>query len=219
VSAVILDTETTGLVEPGLVEAAMLGFDSPGSLSAVAFQFAGRFNPGKPIEFGAMATHHITDEDVAGAPSSATFALPQGCQYIIGHNCDFDWQVIGRPNVKRICTLAFSRKFWPDCDSHQLGAMLLRLEGPRAVARLRDAHSAEADVAICATILAHVLAKLEYPKTWEDVWQACELARIPDLMTFGKHKGTKLKDVPRDYKDWLLRQPDIDPYLAKALRA
>ena len=45
-----------------------------------------------------------------------------------------------------------------------------------------------------------------------------ELARIPTVMTFGKHKGTPIKDVPADYKRWLLGQADIDPYLQKALR-
>lgn len=216
--AVILDTETTGLNEPRLVEAAMIGFDSPASLHKVAFEFAGRFNPGKPIEFGAMATHHIADADVADAPSPAAFALPQGCEYIIGHNVDFDWKVIGEPKVKRICTLAFCRKFWPE-DSHQLGAMLIRLEGVGAIARLRGAHSAAVDAYNCRTVLQHILAKIGPPETWEEVWQASEAARIPEVMTFGKHKGAKLKDVPRDYKDWLLRQPDVDPYLAKALRA
>ena len=37
-------------------------------------------------------------------------------------------------------------------------------------------------------------------------------------MTFGKHKGVPIKDVPADYKRWLPGQPDIDPYLIKALR-
>jgi len=38
-------------------------------------------------------------------------------------------------------------------------------------------------------------------------------------MPFGKHKGTPMADVPRDYKAWLLNQPDVDPYLRKALAA
>ena len=38
-------------------------------------------------------------------------------------------------------------------------------------------------------------------------------------MTFGKHKGTPISAIPGDYKAWLLRQPDVDPYLAQALRA
>ncbi|MFG8677603.1 putative quorum-sensing-regulated virulence factor [Pseudomonas aeruginosa] len=37
-------------------------------------------------------------------------------------------------------------------------------------------------------------------------------------MPYGKHKGTPINQVPNDYKAWLLRQPDVDPYLVQALR-
>lgn len=50
-----------------------------------------------------------------------------------------------------------------------------------------------------------------------ELWEASELARIPKVMSFGKHKGVEIKDVPPDYKRWLKSQPDVDPYLLKAL--
>lgn len=220
-TAVILDTETTGVDEPGLLEAAFRGFSAPRDVGrgAHAVEFCGRFNPGKAISFGAMATHHIVPEDVDGAPAPATFALPDGTTFIIGHNCDFDWKVIGEPKVKRICTLAFCRKLWPECDSHTLGAMLYRLEGSAARDLLRNAHSAAADIEACRIVLSHVLDALGSPDTWEEVWRQCEAARVPEVMPFGKHKGTRIRDVPSDYKRWLLGQPDVDPYLIKALRA
>jgi exodeoxyribonuclease X len=37
-------------------------------------------------------------------------------------------------------------------------------------------------------------------------------------MTFGKHKGMHIKDMPADYKRWLLGQPELDPCLIRALR-
>jgi exodeoxyribonuclease X len=54
--------------------------------------------------------------------------------------------------------------------------------------------------------------------TWADLWEISEKARIPSVMPFGKHKGVPMGDVPADYKRWLLNQPDVDPYLAIALR-
>jgi exodeoxyribonuclease X len=48
--------------------------------------------------------------------------------------------------------------------------------------------------------------------SWEGIWRRSELARIPIVMTFGKHKGVPIKDVPADYKRWLLGQPELDPY-------
>jgi exodeoxyribonuclease X len=45
------------------------------------------------------------------------------------------------------------------------------------------------------------------------------MARVPKVLAFGKYKGTPIAEVPSDYKSWLLRQDDVDPYLAKALRS
>ena len=56
-------------------------------------------------------------------------------------------------------------------------------------------------------------------KTVEDLYAESEKARTPITMPFGKHKGMLLADVPSDYKQWLLTQGDIDPYLRKALGA
>ena len=46
-----------------------------------------------------------------------------------------------------------------------------------------------------------------------------EIARIPTIMPFGKHKGLLLADVPSSYKQWLLGQSDVDPFLRKALES
>lgn len=53
--------------------------------------------------------------------------------------------------------------------------------------------------------------------SWEELWEISEDARIPKIIRFGKHTGSKIEDIPHDYKRWLLGQADIDPYLRKAL--
>lgn len=64
--AIVFDTETTGLDDPGLVQSAWVEVDHMGDL---AHPICGQlWNPGKPISYGAMATHHIVDADVADAP-------------------------------------------------------------------------------------------------------------------------------------------------------
>ncbi len=40
-----------------------------------------------------------------------------------------------------------------------------------------------------------------------------------DVKSFGKHKGMPVAELPADYRGWLLRQEDVDPYLVKALKA
>jgi exodeoxyribonuclease X len=212
---IIFDTEATGIKEPVLIEAAWIELESLDPLTVIK-PFEQRYNPGKPITLGALATHHIMDEELVDCPPASSFNLPHDIDYIIGHNIDFDWEVIGKPEVKRICTLALARKIWPNLDSHNQSALLYHLERKSARLQLRNAHSALIDVEICAVILNHIRYQLNV-KTIEDLYAESEKARTPTTMPFGKHKGALLTDIPGDYKQWLLGQGDIDPYLRKAL--
>lgn len=225
--AIIADTETTGLKEPRLIEAAYIDvsklFDVPYihrySHNQGVFEYRQLFNPQKQIDFGAMATHHITNDDVAVCDPYTAFELPK-VEYLIGHNIDFDWDVIQscgeQPEPKRICTLAIARYLYPEIDSHKLTAMLYALDMPYAKDYARNAHSALDDV-----WMTYHLLKIMLPKTkatnFEELYQFSENARIPKIITFGKHSGQPIKSLPSDYKQWLLKQNDLDPYLRKAL--
>ncbi len=216
--AVIIDTETTGFSEPRPVEIAWLGLNDIESLKIVQ-EFEHRYNPGKPIEFGAMAVHHILDEDVADEPSYKTFELPQETEYIIGHKIDYDWEAIGRPEVKRIDTLVLSRRIWKDAGSHSQSALMYMLSHDKRKVRekLKSAHSALTDVKICRFILSKIVNELGV-KSWNELWEISEEYRIPEIMPFGKHRGTPIGELPPDYIEWaLLNLKDIDPYLKKAL--
>ena len=214
---IIFDTEATDIKEPVLIEAAWLEVTNLTPLT-IGGQFVQRYNPGKPISLGALATHHILDEELVDCPPASSFQLPSDVAYLIGHNVDFDWQVLGQPPIKRICTLALARKLWPNLDSHSQSALLYHLDRPHAREQLRNAHSALADVDICAKILEAICTELKID-TVEALWVASEKARMPTHMPFGKHKGMPLNEVPMDYKSWLLGQSDIDPYLRKALES
>ncbi|KAA0911851.1 3'-5' exonuclease [Pusillimonas sp. ANT_WB101] len=216
-TAVIFDTETTGTAEPQIIEAAWLRLDSPATLN-VTEQFEQRYRPSQRITLGALAVHHIYDEELVDCPLHTDFKLPSDVQYIIGHNIDYDWKVAGQPDVKRICTLALARRYYPDADSHSQSAMIYLIDRPNARNLLRAAHSALADTQNCRSLLANLINLAGPVADWEALWQLSEQARIPKVMTFGKHKGMPIADVPADYKAWLLRQSDVDPYLQAALR-
>ncbi|ORJ61337.1 putative quorum-sensing-regulated virulence factor [Geothermobacter hydrogeniphilus] len=214
----IFDTETTNTTNPEVIEAAWVEILDLKALP-VGRKFCERYRPEGRISLGAMATHHIMDEDLVYCEPSSTFKLPAEVNYLIGHNIDFDWKVAGCPNVKRICTLALARDLYPEADSHTLSAMLYLLDRPNARDKLRSAHSALTDVLVCRDVLAAMLkTRLAHISTFEELWQASEAAKIPKVMPFGKHKGKRIADVPADYRQWLLRQPEVDPYLVKALR-
>ena len=158
------------------------------------------------------------DEEVVNCPSSSSFKLPAGTKYIIGHSVDFDWEAIGSPQVKRICTLALARSLWPDLDSHTQSALLYHFERSTARDQLRNAHSALSDVWICSKIVGQIIDKL-HPISLDAFWEMSEKARIPKVMPYGKHKGELISQMPTDYKQWMLRQDKVSEYLRKALEA
>jgi exodeoxyribonuclease X len=213
-----IDTETSGIKDPEVIEFAHAEIKAkPGPVFEMGESIVDRYKPTKPIELGALATHHILPEELDGCPPSPeTFALPR---LVIGHNVDFDWEALGSPEgVMRIDTLALARETWPGLDSYKLGALTYHLF-PGKIARdlLKGAHSATVDISLCFEVFKRALAALPNPiANWTDVWRASEAARIPKIMAFGKHEGLPIADVPRDYVEWYARQDDTDPYLIKA---
>ena len=215
--AIIFDVEATDKNDAIIIEAASLDVTSLTPFE-VGNPWVQRYNPGKPISLGALATHHIMDEELVNCPASSSFQLPAGTQYLIGHNIDFDWVAIGSPEVKRICTLALARSLWPELDSHTQSALLYYFERDTAREQLRNAHSALADVWICSKIVAQIIGKL-HPVSLDALCEMSEKARIPTIMPYGKHKGELISQMPTDYKQWLLRQDNVSAYLRKALEA
>lgn len=220
-NAIIFDSETTGLKDPQMVEGAYLKLADIQTLEVVE-EFLQRYKADKPIELGALATSHIYDEELVDCPPHTEFTLPAGTTYIIGHNVDYDWNVIGQPDVKRICTQALSRALWPDADSHSQSAMIYLHYRAQAREMLQGAHAALDDVRNCRMLLITILMELNLRNgvavsSFEKLWEISEEARIPTVIRFGKHSGSKIADIPADYKRWLLGQADVDPYLRKAL--
>lgn len=220
-SALILDTETTTIDEPEVIELGWRLITDFSQLAIAAYDdaFCGRFTPRKPPAFGAMAVHHILPENLVDLPPSegALSYAPSAPQYWIGHNIDFDWKALGCPPVNRICTLAMARHLWPECDAHNLSAITYFLFGATHAVRnrLRGAHSALNDVDLCADILKRCIEE-SGATSFEELYAFSERARIPSVMTFGKHKGEPVASVPYGYVKWYRAQSDPDPYLLKA---
>lgn len=215
-SIYILDTETTGLEECQPIELAYQQLNQ--DLTPAASLICRRYKPTKSIDFGAMATHHITEDDLKDCPPHTECKLPDDLRYMIGHNVDFDWKVMGQPSgVKRICTLALARHTFPKLDSHSLGAVMYYLAGLAARDMLQSAHNAGVDVQLCQFVLARVCTIHKIADV-EALWKLSEHARVPTVMTFGKFKGQPVSAVDRGYAGWYSRQPDTDPYVLEAFK-
>lgn len=213
--AIIIDTETTGTENPEVIELAWEQYP------IVVFRERKtgweRFKPARPMQMGALATHHILPSELEGcAPASTAPGLVPKVNYWIGHNIDFDWRALGSPPVKRICTLAIARTLWPECDSHKLGAMMYHLCGKTGETRemVQRAHGAEADVELCRILIDH------FPETGSlfNLHAFSEECRIPKIVSFGKYKGQPVSAVDRGWANWYLRQEDQDEYLVAALK-
>lgn len=221
-STLILDTETHDLNGyPIEIAYAPCSFEQGVLVINQGEVFDEYFSCPEPIALGALATHHILEADIAEKPSFDTFKMPQGVQYLIGHNIDYDIKAVQKcqPDftVKGICTLALCRMVWPELP-HTLSAMYYHVMDDLELARkhLRHTHNAKADIYFTGVILKTLVEQLGI-KDMNSLFIMSETARIPKYITFGKHKGTAIKDLDPSYVTWLLRQDDLDPYLRKAL--
>lgn len=230
--AVILDTEGTGLDKPDVIQLAQKGpipfHDWAGTEAEVLL-----WRPNKPISIGAMATHRIIMADLDGYPFwPGSHSLPLSVGYMIGHGVDYDWAAIGAPPVKRICTLALAKRYWPDLDSYKLAALIYHLIEPKmARAMTTNAHVAAVDIQLTEFVLDNLLCEIrreditQNVESWEDLWRLSEAARIPLRIGFSKYgpkngqPGTLYSEVPLGMLKWIVdpvRVNDMDPWEVKA---
>jgi len=226
----ILDTETTGLIDPHMTEAAYSIVDIiNGKVIVLQEPRSKRFNPMKEISLGSMATSHICDEDVANETPHTEFKLSSSVDYLIGHNIDYDMQVLKNAGVthtpKLICTQAMVSHLLPTLESHKLVALLYHFHKDIARQQARQAHAAIADIYFTQLVLGSLidLANSQGHSITDvaSLYEFSQMARVPTHMSFGKHKGAAIADLAATadgagYLKWLLKQDSVDPYLVQA---
>ena len=209
--AVVIDTETTGLEEPELIQVAYIDVFEPMQRSYQGFR------PSKPIEYGALATHHILPSDLDPCEASSAFRLPSDVEYLIGFNVDFDWAVIGKPATKNIDLCAICRILYEECDSHKQAALAYFLFGVNEETRdmLRGAHDAYDDCLIALKILRRIQEDSGHTDI-AALFAYSEDCRVPRKMPFGKFQGQPIAEVDAGYRRWYSNVPDADPWILKA---
>lgn len=185
----ILDTETTGFQDPRPVEiayfklpefkvlgeiGASLDIKSPFDLeSNFDFIFNSRFNPKKPISSEASKIHGIWPKDIRDKPPYETFQLPD-MDYLIGHNINYDFRVLGSPKIKLICTKTIANKVIPKEERPNLKLVSLTkhlypdLEGIK-----EGAHGALFDCYLTYLLLLNLVSKLPRAESYEDLYSLC----------------------------------------------
>lgn len=215
----VIDTETASL-QGGVCDLAIVMIDS--NFEPV-WSTESLINPGRPIDPGASGVHHITDDMVADAPDIQTFLASVNAPFnvsglvVAGHNVQFDERMLKDelpPQRGRICTLKLARTVWPDLSDHKLQTLRYQFK-----LEAGDAHRAMGDVVTCISLLK--LINREKGWTLEQMQEVCRRPISFDTrITFGKHKGTKLKDIPKGWLSWALRElKDLDPEMKVAFTA
>lgn len=211
----VCDTETTGL-DAGrkAVEIAVRRIDE--DLNTLA-EWSSLIDPEKPIDQGAQNIHGISAEMVANAPTMDEFVTHilgkpfDGELCVIGHNVVFDIPMLHKLGDLKysICTLELARTHIQGPTNYKLGTLREFFGIPKE----GDAHRALADVHTAHEVLKRIL-----PLTGRSLEQVAKTeAHVVHYMTFGKHSGKPLFELPMSYISWLLALPDLDPNLRSSL--
>jgi exodeoxyribonuclease X len=224
----IADTETAS-IDGGICDLALIQVDEE-------FNELGRMeqllDPLRPILPAAQEVHGITNSDVADQPTAAEFreiygnplAIGPGDELIIfAHKAAFDTARLEEDGflVKpytAVCTLRLARNLWPDVEdiggNHKLGTLAIINNIPRGTA-----HRAMGDCETLLGLLRHITSVNQYDSFDHFVQTALAPLSGETKISFGKHRGWKLKDLPRSYASWICAQSDMDQDLQAALRA
>ena len=215
VKILVLDTETASLTK-GVVDIALACVDED---FQVYWKIESLIDPECEISPQAMGVHHITPEMVWDQPTLEEFMREHryplaNVDVVIGHKVDFDLRFVRDylpDNFKVIDTLKLSRGAWPDAENHKLQTLryMHRLDAG-------SAHRAMGDVITTISLARHICEMYG-----TDATGLLQLMNAPlsldTRMSFGKHKGDRLRDLPMNYVRWLVDKADIDPDLREAL--
>lgn len=230
-STIILDTETHKL-HGEVIQLAYMMLDETKLTAKLEDSFTMNYRPSEAIDYAAMAIHHIINSDLASCLPSSDVFIPQGTEYIIGHNIDYDIDAIKRSLnrctddidvIKRIDTLAIIRFLHPTWESHKLSVCLYRLANEDKISIpvvdlrnwLKKAHDALIDCMLTDILLTYIVQNQNI-QSIEQLYQLSEKARIPTHIFYGKYKGRSITSLDEWDIEWILKRTD-DKYLSQAL--
>lgn len=208
------DTETTGLKaeRDRIIEIAF--YDPQRKKEFVSF-----IDPEMSIPQESTKITGITDEMVKNAPKFKDIIpdliafLEEPCVLIAHNNDAFDIFFLKEefkraqstlPNYKFLDTLKWAKKYRPDLPKHSLQYL-------REVYKIQEnnAHRALDDVIVLEQVFSKMIDNLPI----ETVWNLLYLKPVEKAFTnmpFGKHKGTPISKLPKNYVEWLKQSGALD---------
>lgn len=209
----VIDLETTGLPEDQVKGICEIGWTDVSDDWKVDGPHAMLVNPGHPIPAVTRAIHHISNADVVDAvsPDAACLALMSGMEpgdMFAAHNVKFERAFFGGGQHEWICTLQCAKHLFPDAPGHSNQVLRYWLnvdgDGLDPVAAMPP-HRAGPDTLVTAFILRRLIFA-------SSVAKLVELTSAPVVLqtiTFGKHRGMRWADLPRDYLQWIAFKSEL----------
>lgn len=215
----VLDTETTdNRPTAEVVEIGWTDVKRHGDGWEVGETQAHIVDPGVPIEFGAMGTHHITDEMVKGAPllsqiirNHDVFAA-DFIEAFVAHKADFEQSLLVTPaEIPWICTWKVAMRLAPTLTTHSNQGLRYALKLALDPERASPPHRAGPDSYVTAHILVRALTKLTVADMIDITKQPALLYRCPinaALIGAGrndpKQKDLTFDQIDAGYLRWII---------------
>jgi DNA polymerase III epsilon subunit-like protein len=171
----VVDVEGNGQQPPDLVEIAIVPIEN----GTIGTPMSWLVRPPRPITPMARRFHRITDEEIAGAPTTVEIAgelrAALNGMVFVAHNAGIDLGVVGRelpgfqpPQV--LDTLKLARRLLPGRDSYKLGALVDEFGLADGLPTGLAPHRATYDAIVCARLLARLASPAEgHPLTLTDL--------------------------------------------------
>jgi exodeoxyribonuclease X len=217
--ALVLDTETTGMDETDqVIEMAAVELQLPQGKEVNRWRSF--LMPDVYVKPDARAAHHITDDELVGAPTmmelQSTEGLPPAFReegtIFVAHNMAFDKRLLMQTGLdigdRVLCTWKLARHLYPNAPNHSnqtlrywLGVEVPPFEG--------HPHRALPDALVTASVFQHMLGECKVETMFE-------LMDRPVLLTtcyMGENKGKPWADQDVGLLRWVLhpkRTFDVD---------
>lgn len=226
----LFDTETTDNKNQRIVQLAYKRIDVP-SMKEEASKVM-MFKPPVPIEIGAMAVHHITNEAVSVHEPFEKVREPMqsllnSC-VPVAHNAIFDLQSLRNEgltvskDIPHICTYKVAVHLLPDFEYYKLQYLRYALKVDQIQFHEMQAHDAMADVLVLEAVLYGLIWKFietdpelstcedaakAIPQVIQKMIDICAHPILYPKIRFGKYKGMTFSELrlrDKGYLQWLL---------------
>ncbi|EAU40683.1 exodeoxyribonuclease X [Fulvimarina pelagi HTCC2506] len=215
----VIDTETAGLrlEEDAVIEIGSVDLDL---VTGAIFNPMQTFcDPGGAvISDGARRVHQITDEMLVGAPPFSDAVKPFNTETYAAQRADFDRSRL-RLTGRWLCTHKLALRAFPNVRAHGLQSLVkyvpLDLSSVDQMLAGLHPHRALFD-AVCTAVLLRRIAEELTPHCHDlsDFLERAEkVSNEPALLAklrFGRHKGIPIREVPTDYLQWLVAEPEMN---------